>query len=207
MTQTNAVYRFLMTSLGNEVAYAGGDQTMENRIINIYHSSVGHAHEDYILQEFPKVDSKIRCLISTIAFGMGVDIRDIRNIIHWGVSKSILSYWQEVGRCSRDGQPGRAYLYATMMSLRDPERVEQSFIDVCSEIRKNEVECLRLSILKFLKLPKMDTTRLNELQERTTCDGKCEGECSCSMCICCSVCKVNCLCSTGTLAEKEPAST
>ena len=33
-------------------------------------------------------------------------------VIHWGRSKSVMSYWQEVGRCGRNGAPARAIFHS-----------------------------------------------------------------------------------------------
>ena len=51
--------------------------------------------------------------MATIAFGMGVEVHDIRQVVHWGRVSSLMSYWQEVGRAGRDGTPARAVWYCT----------------------------------------------------------------------------------------------
>lgn len=56
-----------------------------------------------VLTSFTVPGSTLRLLIATTAFAMGVDCRDIRDIIHWGAPSSIEQYVQEKGRAGRDG--------------------------------------------------------------------------------------------------------
>jgi superfamily II DNA helicase RecQ len=53
----------------------------------------------------------VRVVFATVAIGMGVDIRDIRQIIHIGPRSSVKAYFQETGRAGRDGKPSTALLY------------------------------------------------------------------------------------------------
>ena len=48
--------------------------------------------------------------MGTIAFGMGIDCHDVRNIIHFGAPDDGESYIQETGRAGRDGLPALATL-------------------------------------------------------------------------------------------------
>ena len=49
--------------------------------------------------------------LQQLAIGMGVDIRDIRQIIHIGPPSSVNAYFQETGRAGRDGKPSTVLLY------------------------------------------------------------------------------------------------
>ncbi len=55
-------------------------------------------------------NSILRVVIATVAFGMGVDCHDIRQVIHYGSPNDIESYIQQTGRAGRDSLPSLAVL-------------------------------------------------------------------------------------------------
>lgn len=75
-----------------------------------------------------------RCLImvATNAFGMGIDKSNVRFIIHYNMPGSIEAYYQEIGRCARDQEPGECILYYSGQDVV----TNQFFIDHNTENRE-----------------------------------------------------------------------
>nr|XP_037839547.1 Werner syndrome ATP-dependent helicase isoform X2 [Chlorocebus sabaeus] len=79
--------------------------TAELRKLNLscetYHAGMSFSRRKDVHHRF--VRDEIQCVIATIAFGMGINKADIRQVIHYGAPKEMESYYQEIGRAGRDG--------------------------------------------------------------------------------------------------------
>jgi ATP-dependent DNA helicase RecQ len=71
---------------------------------------------------------RVKVIVATNAFGMGIDKSNVRYVIHYDLPDSIESYFQEAGRAGRDLQPSKAtLLYNNNDIVRAKDRIKSSF--------------------------------------------------------------------------------
>lgn len=76
-----------------------------------YHAGLSNQVRESNQQQWMR--NKIRVLVATNAFGMGINKPDVRLVIHWELPESVEAYFQESGRAGRDGKAAFSLLYHT----------------------------------------------------------------------------------------------
>ncbi len=78
----------------------------------LFHSKLDKLDRDSLQSRFSgRIDPPLNALITTSAFSMGVDIADVRLVVHWQHPASVEDYLQEFGRAGRDGKPALALVF------------------------------------------------------------------------------------------------
>ena len=178
------VYSTLRDQLGDD-CYAGQQKHVKNLIIEMFHQSTHDDSKERILTDFCKEESTLRCLVATVALGMGVQIPDVNLVIQYGCPTSVINYWQEVGRCARDGSRG----YAVMLYTKRTLSLKNTSGEMKSVVRSDT--CLRKGILNNFAHDTDVASTLGTAQICPECD---ESRCTCPCCLCCSICRERCPC-------------
>jgi len=127
----------------------------ENRkcLIGTFCSELDEETKNFMAAEFSAGEGVVRILIATIGYGIGIDNKEIRMVVHWKEQTNMQKYCQEIGRAGRDGKPALAVSFSqTKVS-----------------------NCLRENMLKPFDLPEQSMLQLQyALDYATACEGNCE---------------------------------
>ncbi|MBR0323462.1 MAG: RecQ family ATP-dependent DNA helicase [Bacteroidales bacterium] len=113
---------------------------------SFYHAGLDAKTRDYRQQLW--MDGKIKVIVATNAFGMGIDKPDVRLVIHMDLPDSLEAYFQEAGRAGRDLQPSEAFL---LVADTDINKLKENIGSSYPELDK--IRTIYNAIGNYLQIP------------------------------------------------------
>ena len=112
-----------------------------------FHSGRQQADKDRIQDDFMK--DRLRIIVSTTAFAMGIDKPNIRAVIHYGMPLSIEDYYQQTGRAGRDGRPSLCVLFWSNsdVQMHHNMKISQPVTDIVRKFCVDTTTCRRRRLL------------------------------------------------------------
>lgn len=123
-----------------------------DRHIRYYHAGLDRSERNATERWF--FESTEGVLVSTSAYGLGVDKRDIRTVIHANLSQDVESFLQESGRAGRDGKRATSIVLIGSNELQKASRVDAThpFRRLFNAVAQTQ-RCKRQALLELLKFP------------------------------------------------------
>ncbi|MBS1759600.1 MAG: RecQ family ATP-dependent DNA helicase [Bacteroidetes bacterium] len=154
-SKINKVFEILKKVPGTSIVYCRSRKRtreisdllrLQNISSDFYHA--GLTHDERNQKQDDWIKNKIRVIVCTNAFGMGIDKPDVRTVIHADVPESLEYYYQEAGRAGRDGKTAYAALLYDNKNLSELELVlEQRFPSL------DEIKNVYQAVANYLQLP------------------------------------------------------
>ena len=115
---------------------------------DFFHAGLQPESKKNVQESF--IEGKLRVIVATNAFGMGIDKPDVRLVIHADIPGSLENYLQEAGRAGRDRKNARCVLLYT------PEDVERQFgMSARSRLTQHEIHGILRALRNLDKRKKM----------------------------------------------------
>ena len=153
----------LKTITGSVIIYCNTRNNVAQltSMLTSYGFSVAGYHAGMELGERKKVQEQwmhdqIQVMVSTSAFGMGINKTNVRAVIHFDIPGSIEQYYQEAGRSGRDGLPAKAILLYQQNDLDYWNQLQEKKIPPIPVIKK-----VFQDLADFVQLP----VGMGELQQ------------------------------------------
>ena len=106
------IYSFVKKRLRPKITEPPGvPNILQFRLVDMFTAGSTTDMRENILAEFCQKDTKLRLIIASSAFGLGVDCPDITHIINWGPPATLEDLLQQSGRAGRDGTQSEAIFY------------------------------------------------------------------------------------------------
>lgn len=120
---------------------------LEHRIsASFYHAGLSFAERSE--RQAAWIHNKVQVIVSTNAFGMGIDKPNVRFVIHLDLPESLEAYFQEAGRAGRDEKKAYAVLLNSPAMGSDlKQRIVQSFPEI------DTIKTCYLALSNFLQIP------------------------------------------------------
>jgi ATP-dependent DNA helicase RecQ len=178
-TRPGLVY---VTSRKDAETYAGELDAAGVRVA-AYHAGRSAGDRERIHEQF--LDDQLDVVVATTAFGMGIDKPNVRFVVHASIPDSLDSYYQQIGRAGRDGEPAEITLYhrprdlGRQKFLTAAKAPEQALAEVATTLAGHDAPVKPAELGKEVNVSAAQRTRAVNLLEQTgtvgvTADGRLE---------------------------------
>ena len=166
-----ALYQAIRLKLGKHFTEPPGYPDLHRfRLVDMYTRASSSEMKKKVLASFMTSAGKLRIVIATTAFSMGIDCPDISKVIHYGPPATVEQYVQETGRAGRNG----ALSTALLLYGNPGKHTQKAMVNYGT----NSTQCRRTTLFKSFLFYKDQEFLLSNCK----CCDICESKCNCIQC-------------------------
>ena len=172
------LYAHFHWELGSSSYYPeGAPQVPANRLFGMFHSDTPQHNKDFILRSLKEPGGVVRVVLCTVSLGMGVDLKGVNSIVHYGAPQSLEDYFQESGRGGRQrGDRANSVVYWKPVDCpvrKEPSTQREHEVIEVRNYLESTSECRRVILLAYFdpSLAKrgQDPSRCCDICRKTAC--------------------------------------
>ena len=150
--------------------YADDSCDLKKRTVEMFHSRIDELNQEHILESMSVADGSVRVLFSNHCYGMGINCKDVKVVLHYGPSYNLETYLQKSGRAGRNVSATckAVMLYSSLMMKYCEEEIKT--------YARDSSKCRRKILLESFDV---DVTNLPSFEIPHQCCDNCQRNCKC----------------------------
>lgn len=152
LTTCADLFDFFSYEMGRDQYYPpGASEVSDNRLFGMFHAKTPQSSKDVIGRSLMDPHGVVRIVFATLAMGMGVDLRGVNTIIHYGAPSSMEDYFQASGRGGRSGESARSIIYwkpSDCPNRKVPTTTHHQEVNIVRRYLENSTVCRRKWLLE-----------------------------------------------------------
>lgn len=130
----------------------GAPELSDNRLFGMFHASSPQHSKDVIVKSLLDPHGKVRLVFASVAMGMGIDLRGVNTVLHYGAPSNIEDYFQASGRAGRRGDSAQSIVYWTPADCpmrKEPSTAHHREVNDIRQYVENSTVCRRKWLLDY----------------------------------------------------------